>query len=115
MYKALKIVVEAKATFETNESVKQNSNDPGTGDPQTAGKPPALPYQGGPGAQQAAEAARAKTIFFAWAIIYGAVGAQMGWILRPFVGAPDLPFELFRVRESNFFEAFLHSLRLLLE
>lgn len=47
----------------------------------------------------------AKRVFSIWTVIYGIVGAQMGWILRPFVGTPDQPFELFRERESNFFEA----------
>ena len=28
---------------------------------------------------------------------------QMGWILRPFIGAPSEPFEWFRERQSNFF------------
>jgi hypothetical protein len=31
------------------------------------------------------------------------VGAQMGWILRPFIGAPSEPFQWFRERPSNFF------------
>lgn len=53
---------------------------------------------------------RARTIFYAWTVIYGAVGAQMGWILRPFIGTPDQPFQLFRDRESNFFEAIIATL-----
>ena len=40
-----------------------------------------------------------------WMVAFGLVGAQMGWILRPFVGAPSLPFEFFRSRNSNFFSA----------
>ena len=36
--------------------------------------------------------------------VYGLVGAQMAWILRPFVGRPGMPFEWFRHRGSNFFE-----------
>ena len=27
----------------------------------------------------------------------------MGWVLRPFNGAPDMPFELFRARDANIF------------
>lgn len=35
----------------------------------------------------------------------------MGWVLRPFIGSPSVPFELFRSeRESNFFAAFLRVL-----
>ena len=48
---------------------------------------------------------RHRRIFNAWTLIYAAVGAQMGWILRPFIGSPDMRFTLFRHRESNFFEA----------
>lgn len=58
-----------------------------------------------------AEAERARTIFRVWTVIYGAVGAQMGWILRPFIGSPGLPFQIFREgRDSNFFEAVLRTL-----
>ena len=50
------------------------------------------------------------TIFRIWIIVFGLVGAQMSWVLRPFIGAPDQPFTLFRMRESNFFEAVFHAL-----
>jgi hypothetical protein len=46
-----------------------------------------------------------KTVFRIWVIVFGLVGAQMAWVLRPFIGAPDQPFVLFRGRQSNFFEA----------
>jgi hypothetical protein len=46
-----------------------------------------------------------KTIFRIWVIVFGLVGAQMAWVLRPFVGAPNRPFTFFRERDSNFFEA----------
>jgi hypothetical protein len=46
-----------------------------------------------------------KTVFRCWVILFGLVGAQMGWVLRPFIGKPGLPFVWFRGRESNFFEA----------
>lgn len=49
-----------------------------------------------------------KTIFRIWIIVFGLVGAQMAWILRPFIGQPDRPFSWFRPRESNFFEALWH-------
>jgi hypothetical protein len=47
-------------------------------------------------------------------VIYALVGAQMSWIPRPFVGAPELPFELFRNREANFFIDVFHTLGKLL-
>lgn len=49
------------------------------------------------------DAAPAARVFKAWTLIYAVVGAQMGWILRPFIGAPSEPFQWFRRRQSNFF------------
>jgi hypothetical protein len=54
--------------------------------------------------------AAASQVFRAWILIYAIVGAQMGWILRPFIGAPNAPFEWFRARDSNFFVAVWESL-----
>jgi hypothetical protein len=45
-----------------------------------------------------------KTVFRCWVVLFGLVGAQMGWVLRPFIGKPGLPFAWFRPRESNIFE-----------
>jgi hypothetical protein len=50
-----------------------------------------------------------KTIFRLWLVVFGLVGAQMGWVLRPFIGNPNIPFSWFRGRESNFFQAVLHT------
>jgi hypothetical protein len=52
--------------------------------------------------------------FRVWLILYALVGAQMGWILRPFIGAPDLTFQWFRVRQSNIFVDVAHSIMHLL-
>jgi len=49
------------------------------------------------------------TIFKIWIIIFAFVSSQLAWNLRPFVGSRDLPFELFRVRESNFYVAVIQS------
>lgn len=35
----------------------------------------------------------------------------MGWLLRPFIGAPDLPFTWFREREGNFFLSIFQQLQ----
>lgn len=53
-------------------------------------------------------------IFRVWTLIYAVVGAQMGWILRPFVGTPGQPFELFRARDSHFFSAVIDTFHRLL-
>jgi hypothetical protein len=62
----------------------------------------------------AAAADPASRVFQVWTFIYAVVGAQMGWVLRPFVGAPGEPFQLFRHRQSNFFAAVLDALSSLL-
>jgi hypothetical protein len=49
-------------------------------------------------------------IFRMWLVAYAVVGAQMGWLLRPFVGQPGAPFTFFRPREGSFFLAVLHHL-----
>jgi len=74
------------------EKAKQPATD---ADKTTPAKPLPQPVSRG-------RTAASKT-FLVWVAIYAMVGAQMGWILRPFVGSPDLPFQLFRNREANFF------------
>lgn len=46
-----------------------------------------------------------RNIFRIWVLIYGLVGAQTGWLLRPFIGSPHLEFSWFRNREGNFFHS----------
>ena len=38
-----------------------------------------------------------------WMLLYAFVGSQLAWTLRPFFGAPGLPFELFRGLGGNFY------------
>ncbi len=51
-----------------------------------------------------------KTVFRIWVVVFGLVGAQMSWVLRPFVGDPASPFLWFRPRTSNFFQAVASTL-----
>ncbi len=39
---------------------------------------------------------RHRTMLRVWLLIYVFVGIQMAWVLRPFVGHPDLPVQFFR-------------------
>jgi hypothetical protein len=43
------------------------------------------------------------TILRFWLLLYGFVGVQLGWFLRPFFGSPDTKFELFRKVYGNFY------------
>lgn len=46
-----------------------------------------------------------RRVFSIWMFVFGVVGAQMAWILRPFIGSPGQEFTWFRERGSNFFVA----------
>ena len=43
-------------------------------------------------------------LFTAWLLLYMFVGTQLAWVMRPFVGEPNMQFTLFRPREGNFYE-----------
>ncbi|MCF7762391.1 MAG: hypothetical protein K9N62_01830 [Verrucomicrobia bacterium] len=55
---------------------------------------------------------RAIRILQVWMLVFGFVGTQMAWSLRPFVGSPDLGFEWLRMnQDGNFYEAVWYSVR----
>lgn len=71
---------------------------------------PELPPAVDPGALEPVQAPvgrNVRTVFAIWVIVFGLIGAQMGWVLRPFIGAPNAPVTFFRSREGSFFEAVL--------
>ena len=49
------------------------------------------------------------TVFKFWILILGFVGMQLSWNLRPFVASRELPFEIFRQRQGNFYLAVIES------
>lgn len=54
-------------------------------------------------AQEAESSKNRAKLIQGWLFLYGFVGSQLGWTLRPFFGSPGLPFSLFREMESNFY------------
>jgi len=52
-------------------------------------------------------------VVVAWTFVYALVGSQMSWMLRPFVGSPNLPQEMFRDVESNVFAGLAQALKYL--
>ena len=50
-------------------------------------------------------------VFKVWVLIFAFVGTQLAWNLRPFIGSRQLPFQLFRKHESNFYAHVLYTLR----
>jgi hypothetical protein len=95
----------------------QREQETQPGETQAAG-PQAAPMAGEPSALEALEghvlSRHVKTVFCCWILIFGLVGTQMAWVLRPFFGKPDGQFQWFCPRGSNFFEGVLEALRSLL-
>jgi hypothetical protein len=79
--------------------------------PADGGGPPALPP---PPQRDRQIVDQTRRILGVWSLVYGIVGAQMGWLLRPFLGAPGAPFALFRPREDNVFLGIARALGRLL-
>jgi hypothetical protein len=52
-----------------------------------------------------------RNVFRIWLVVFALVGAQMGWVLRPFIGAPGQPFSWLRPKQSNFFMAVASDLQ----
>ena len=55
---------------------------------------------------------QAIRIMQVWVLVFGFVGTQMAWSLRPFIGSPERPFQVFRPDvEGNFYTGVAHSIR----
>jgi len=50
-------------------------------------------------------------VLLLWIVLYAFVGSQLGWTLRPFFGAPDMPFEPVREVQGNFYINIIKSAR----
>jgi hypothetical protein len=49
-------------------------------------------------------------LLYIWILLFGFVGTQLAWTLRPFFGSPDKPFELFRDISGTFYADILTTL-----
>ena len=58
-----------------------------------------------------------RWMLWTWLVIYGFVGIQMGWVLRPFVGTQGMQVQFFRegALENAYIEAFAVVIRLFSE
>jgi hypothetical protein len=52
-----------------------------------------------------------RVTLWVWAFLYAFVGIQMGWMLRPFVGSPNVPVSF--LRDEPFTNAYIVVLRLI--
>ncbi len=55
----------------------------------------------------------ARRVLGSWLVLNLFVGSQLSWILRPFIGSPNLPVEFLRPNafEGNFYETVYLALR----
>ena len=51
-----------------------------------------------------------RNVLRLWMLLYAFVGSQLAWTIRPFIGAPSIPFELFRQLGGNFYTNIFTSL-----
>jgi uncharacterized membrane protein len=72
------------------------------------------PASGGAQAEAARPAAddrpASMVLLYIWILLFGFVGTQLAWTLRPFFGSPDAPFELFRDIGGTFYGDILGTL-----
>lgn len=81
----------------------------GTGAIAVLPKAPAVGFQpvatfGTPSATTPQYRPTSMTLLYIWIALFGFVGTQLAWTLRPFFGSPDEPFDIFRNIEGTFYE-----------
>ncbi|MFI5494427.1 hypothetical protein [Actinoplanes sp. NPDC051859] len=50
------------------------------------------------------------TLLYVWIMLFGFVGTQLAWTLRPFFGSPGMKFSLYREIDGNFYAEILRTL-----
>jgi hypothetical protein len=58
----------------------------------------------------AGERPASMLLLYIWILLFGFVGTQLAWTLRPFFGSPGKPFELFRDIDGTFYGDILSTL-----
>jgi hypothetical protein len=74
-----------------------------------AGYPMARPAASRPGTP-AGQRPASMTLLYIWILLFGFVGTQLAWTLRPFFGSPGQDFALFRSIEGNFYAEILRTI-----
>lgn len=62
----------------------------------------------------AGERPASMILLYIWILLFGFVGTQLAWTLRPFFGSPGAPFELFRDINGTFYGDILRTMSSLL-
>ncbi|PWR05171.1 hypothetical protein DKT68_28355 [Micromonospora acroterricola] len=78
--------------------------------------PPGYPQQHRPWANPAvrhgepAQRPASMTLLYIWILLFGFVGTQLAWTLRPFFGDPGQDFSFFRSIDGNFYAEILRTI-----
>lgn len=56
-----------------------------------------------PGQPAGPQTPPSMTLLYIWILLFGFVGTQLAWTLRPFFGSPDKDFSLYRDIDGNFY------------
>jgi hypothetical protein len=67
-----------------------------------------------PAGAPASDRPASMLLLYIWILLFGFVGTQLAWTLRPFFGSPGTQFELFRDIEGTFYGNILDTLGSLL-
>jgi hypothetical protein len=73
-------------------------------------RPMPAPGRPGPGPEKQAS----MGLLYIWILLFGFVGTQLAWTLRPFFGDPGRPFALFRKIEGTFYMDIIRTIAHLL-
>ena len=85
----------------------------GNGSGAVPAAPATIPSPGrdaAPAAAVPAERPTRMTLVYIWILLFGFVGTQLAWTLRPFFGDPDAPFALFREISGTFYSDILQTI-----
>ena len=58
----------------------------------------------------ASERPASMTLLYIWILLFGFVGTQLAWTLRPFFGSPGQPFAFFRPIDGTFYGAIFSTI-----
>jgi hypothetical protein len=81
---------------------------PAAGAPAPQPFPQAFPHQRP--IRQAEPTPPSMALLYIWILLFGFVGTQLAWTLRPFFGNPDMKFGLYRQIDGNFYAEIFRTL-----
>jgi MFS family permease len=68
------------------------------------------PSLSSPAAEPMPPAKTIRRLVYAWGVLFGLVGSQLGWVLRPIFGAPDERFAVLKSIDGSFLGDLVHTI-----